>query len=260
MNKIERQCSACSVTFYIPENRVGKRSRCPKCGQEQILAAGGNQLAKTLSENQEITFQENEERKSIFSQEATITPSQIKHDHGIEVSFPERMKANKALACRICSYCTKEIELGDEVYNCQTCGKTLHEACFSLVGQCGSEGCGIAAQTFGPSFSDESQRPHDTKPCRYCGEDIKKSARKCRFCGEYQTDYDRQQFSPDQKDNYSDEKLTIAEILFGLLCSWIALIFAIVWLIQGRKKGWKLLAISLISTIIFIMMEIFAEV
>ena len=41
-----------------------------------------------------------------------------------------------------------------------------------------------------------------------------------------------------------------AEIVFGILCGGLACIFGIVWLIQGKKKGGKLIVLAIVSNII----------
>ena len=52
------------------------------------------------------------------------------------------------------------------------------------------------------------------------------------------------------KATFEDENLTTGEIVFSILCSGIACILGLVWLIQGKKKGGKMLAIAVITNLI----------
>jgi len=83
----------------------------------------------------------------------------------------------------------------------------------------------------------------DRKPCPMCGEMIAKDAVKCRYCGEI--------FDPvlkkTAKKSYAaeDENLSVGEWVLAILCSGIACIVGIVWMIQGKPKGKKLFFVSL---------------
>ncbi|HYG75184.1 MAG TPA: RING finger protein [Planctomycetota bacterium] len=175
--------------------------------------------------------------------------------------FPERMKANKALLGRTCPSCSVAIELGDDVCNCQSCGSTMHQACREKAGACGHPACPsqpklASAAAIGTVVSAPAG---DTKECVSCGEQIQKKARVCRFCGEYQDPVDRERQKKLQAGADDDENLTGAEIAFGILCGGIACIMAIVWMVQGKKKGGKLLLISLVSQAVFTLIRLAAE-
>jgi predicted RNA-binding Zn-ribbon protein involved in translation (DUF1610 family) len=83
----------------------------------------------------------------------------------------------------------------------------------------------------------------DRKPCPMCGEMISKDAVKCRYCGEI--------FDPvlkkAAKKSYAaeDENLGAGEWVLAVLCSSIACIVGIVWMIQGKPKGKKLFLAAL---------------
>ena len=47
-----------------------------------------------------------------------------------------------------------------------------------------------------------------------------------------------------------DEDLSGGDIAVGLLCSGIGCIAGIVWMIQGKPKGWKMVALSIISDVV----------
>jgi hypothetical protein len=90
----------------------------------------------------------------------------------------------------------------------------------------------------------------EDKECRFCGEPIRAKAKKCRHCGEYQ---DPSVASKLRKNNDSDEddQLGVWEWLLGIVCGGIACIVGIVWICQGKKKGWKLLLVAIISNVIW---------
>lgn len=179
------------------------------------------------------------------------------------VTLPERMKANKVLSGRVCPGCAKPIELGNDVRNCPTCNGTMHLSCYESAKQCLLSSCPtrneLTLQPVQPA--DGGGHPAavtgDAKPCPYCGEQIAHSARKCRFCGEYLNAADRARQDRQVAQSTADDNLTTAEILFGVLCSGIACIFGLVWLLQGKKKGGKLMAIAIVTNIIVrILLEI----
>jgi hypothetical protein len=79
-----------------------------------------------------------------------------------------------------------------------------------------------------------------------CGEMIVATAAKCRFCGEI--------FDPTLKrarrTRKEEEDLSTGDIVVALLCGWIGCIAGIVWMIQGKPKGWKMLLLSFVSGIV----------
>jgi ribosomal protein L40E len=170
--------------------------------------------------------------------------------------LPEFMKANRRIAQRACSRCGAQLELGDDVFNCRACGSSMHQACHTAVGGCANPSCpqtkvgGELSLVSAPPVESPPAAPMaaDETPCRFCGERIKVGARKCRFCNEFQSEADR---GKAQGRTPSDEKLNAWEILLGILCAGIGCIVGIVYIVQGKKKGWKLLLLSIIMWIIF---------
>lgn len=84
----------------------------------------------------------------------------------------------------------------------------------------------------------------DRRPCPACGEMIMRNAIKCRFCNEI--------FDPELKKRErkargydEDEDLSTGEWVVAILCSGIGCIIGLVWMIQGKPKGKKMLLVSL---------------
>lgn len=68
---------------------------------------------------------------------------------------------------KYCKICSKPIESGEQLIQCEKCNNFYHRNCYETNGGCVQ-----------PKCSD------DMKACRYCGKMIKKVDSKCRFCGE----------------------------------------------------------------------------
>jgi len=111
-----------------------------------------------------------------------------------------------------------------------------------------------------PTQSVESRRP-----CPACGEMIVAGAAVCRFCGEvFDSKLKKKSKSKRGSVGYdeSDDNPSVGEWLIAIFCGLIGVIVAIVYIVQGKKKGWKMLAvpagifiISFIFGLISAMME-----
>lgn len=83
----------------------------------------------------------------------------------------------------------------------------------------------------------------DRKPCPMCGEMIQKSAVKCRHCGEI---FDPLLKSQAKKASApGDEDLSVFEWIVCIVCSGIGCIVGIIYLVQGKPKGKKMLLVSI---------------
>lgn len=88
------------------------------------------------------------------------------------------------------------------------------------------------------------------RPCPACGEMILKDAAKCRFCGEV---FDGTLARTGRKQNKDDGDLsTVDWILAVTPClGTIGCIVSIVYLVQGKKKGGKMLGVTIASIVVW---------
>jgi hypothetical protein len=249
MEKLSSKCSSCGCTIrYLPTSE-GRTVKCPKCSES-------TKLVSSIANIEPVQNIEAEPIEEEISQDAS--PKEIKLP---PKDLPERMKASKALIGVACSICAIEIDLGDDIYNCQTChASAMHLECFENLGACGNGSCvkgsvkkelHLQANVI-PTSSNPAIDPGDMKECKYCGESIKSKSLKCRFCGEYVDP--KLRLKESQKKKFQDDEdniLTWGEIIFCILCGCFGLIAGIVYVFQGKKKGWKMIGISLVSSFIF---------
>jgi hypothetical protein len=238
-------CTACGQIVSI-ESR-----KCPNCNAVVIAPAPAVISPPSAADELSIPSLDSAEDASA----AAIVPE-----------FPERMRANKVLAGRVCPGCSNEIELGDDAWNCQTCNSTMHQACYENTKCCGNPQCRSRPKASTAQFDSLSLSPTASPgktadavghtACRFCGEMILEKAKKCKFCGEYQSEIDRKRIQKSLSKVAGDDDLTPTEIVFGVLCGGIACILSIVWMIQGKKKGWKLFLISAAAQAFFTMIRL----
>ncbi len=74
--------------------------------------------------------------------------------------------------------------------------------------------------------------------CRYCGEIFDPALRKSKKKGKR------------SRGGGDDEDLTGGEIAVAILCSGIGCIMGLVWMIQGKPKGGKMIGIAFLSSLV----------
>jgi predicted RNA-binding Zn-ribbon protein involved in translation (DUF1610 family) len=107
---------------------------------------------------------------------------------------------------------------------------------------------GVVAPQPVEQTSDDSRRP-----CPMCGEMIVTTAAKCRFCGEvFDSTLKKAKSKKKKKKKYDreDESLTGSEIALGIICSGIGCIAGLIWMIQGKPKGLKMVGVSIVADIV----------
>jgi len=89
------------------------------------------------------------------------------------------------------------------------------------------------------------------KPCPMCGEMIQRDAVKCRYCGEVFDPVLRAKQKRKSSSGGDDEDLSALEWVVAILCSGIGCIVGIVYMVQGKPKGKKMLLVSICMQIVW---------
>ena len=101
-----------------------------------------------------------------------------------------------------------------------------------------------AART--PSGAGDGRRP-----CPMCGEMIPVGAGVCRFCGEvFDASLKKRRKKKRRGGGAEDEDLTGVDIMLAILCTNIACIMGIIWMIQGKPKGGKMIGLCVLINVI----------
>lgn len=170
-------------------------------------------------------------------------------------ALPTLMRANKKVAGKTCPGCDNAIALGVEVHNCEECQASHHAACWDSRGGCAGA-CAASAKRR-PRKAEAIGTPvsggdgGDDIPCKFCGEAIKRQAKKCRHCGEFQSELDRRRNAARSSASSDDDDMTTGDWIVAILCAGIGCIAGIVWSIQGKKKGPKMIGVSLLAMVIW---------
>lgn len=258
-------CTKCLNNLQFPDSMLGDQIQCPECGNTIGLLSPPAILAPSEPVYEDI--QVDEEQPLIAEPEPTIpeSPNMPEEESAVDQTLPERMKANKRTIGKACAICNVAVELGDDLYNCQECLSTMHARCYEESHACGNPDCSnytFAVVPKAPAPKSKLQlkkntapeaglaSTNPTMPCKFCGEEIAAIAKKCRFCGEFQNDIDRKLQKQKGSTGGLDEELSWGEIVLAIFCSGIACILAIVYICQGKKKGTKLLIISIVVQVI----------
>ncbi|HBO45926.1 MAG TPA: hypothetical protein DD670_18795 [Planctomycetaceae bacterium] len=102
----------------------------------------------------------------------------------------------------------------------------------------------------GPKIDRPASEPN-RYPCPACGEMIVRGAAKCRYCGEVFDPVLKQKQKKKKKRSSSgdaDDELGALDWVLAILCGNIACILGIVWMIQGKPKGIKMIGAALAAT------------
>jgi predicted RNA-binding Zn-ribbon protein involved in translation (DUF1610 family) len=167
---------------------------------------------------------------------------------GKSLKAPETM-AGKRAKCPGCGNVLTVPEIEDEILDAEVIEpESLPPISAGLGGLLDDE----LAYRVADSQPTPAQATESRKPCPACGEMIVATAAVCRFCGEVFDEKLKKKVKKSRSSGGDDDStLTTGEIVLGILCSGIGCIMGIIWVIQGKSKGWKLLGISLAASTIF---------
>jgi hypothetical protein len=113
----------------------------------------------------------------------------------------------------------------------------------------------------GPKVDSPSASEPPRRPCPMCGEMIAVGAAKCRYCGAIFDAGLRAIEKSKRRRSSSDEDsdLSPGDWAVAFLCSGIGCIAGVVWMIQGKPKGIKMLgasiAFDLIKTVVVMIIK-----
>jgi predicted RNA-binding Zn-ribbon protein involved in translation (DUF1610 family) len=107
-----------------------------------------------------------------------------------------------------------------------------------------------------PSAAVTGPGGEERKPCPECGEMIVAGAAKCRFCNAI---FDPRLKAQTKKHSSTDEDLTTGDWVFCILCAGIACIFGIVYAIQGKPKGMKMVGVSIVAAVVWNILNIMLQ-
>ncbi len=162
-----------------------------------------------------------------------------------------------------CQSCGKVLKAKDSAAGkkarCPECGDTIHipEAVYDAEEDWGDD---YGDDQYGFSDDEISDAPADydanRKPCPMCGEMIVTDAAKCRYCGEVFDSRLKKQRKSRASASSDDSDLSTAEWVVAILCSGIGCICGIVWMIQGKPKGAKMLGVSILAAIFWNVLKV----
>jgi predicted RNA-binding Zn-ribbon protein involved in translation (DUF1610 family) len=144
-----------------------------------------------------------------------------------------------------CPACGAMMTAADVIYDAQEIGAE------EIPQTSGPAGELHAAAPQGPSAEQAAdQDGGQRRPCPLCGEMIIATAAKCRFCGAI---LDETLKLEEEKKIAADANanLTTGDWIFCVLCAGIACIFGIVYAIQGKPKGMKMIGVSIVAAIVW---------
>ncbi|MCO6044121.1 zinc ribbon domain-containing protein [Aeoliella sp. ICT_H6.2] len=103
-----------------------------------------------------------------------------------------------------------------------------------------------------PAATSSAGGGEDRKPCPMCGEMIARDAIKCRYCGEvFDPALKKKMKKRGKSYDADDEDLSTGDWVIAILCSGIGCIVGIVYMIQGKPKGGKMIGISVLAGILW---------
>jgi predicted RNA-binding Zn-ribbon protein involved in translation (DUF1610 family) len=156
----------------------------------------------------------------------------------------------------VCTTCGKNLRVADEAagqwVNCPSCQAPLEVpraagAAFDIVN---AESADLAGEPPLAAPAQQADLAADRRPCPMCGEMIAATAAKCRFCGEvFDSSLRTLEKRKRRLEDDVDANLTPLDWVLAILCSGIGCIVGLVYVGQGKSKGWKMVGISMLLAV-----------
>ena len=152
-----------------------------------------------------------------------------------------------------CPQCGKVLQARESAAGkrstCPDCGNivTIPELDEGLLGHAEKIADDLVAR------ADNDASDGDRKPCPLCGEMIAKSAVKCRFCNEFLDPAMRasqRSQAGDGSTNPADHDLATIDWILAVFCPCVACIVGVVYLLQGKPSGGKLIGVTFLIHIV----------
>ena len=83
---------------------------------------------------------------------------------------------------------------------------------------------------------EENQKPPETIACPFCGEEILNVAKKCKHCGAWLNNNEQGINPSHDNKNYSNEKISIIGIIFGILTIILIIIGICYFIFENKNK------------------------
>jgi predicted RNA-binding Zn-ribbon protein involved in translation (DUF1610 family) len=138
-----------------------------------------------------------------------------------------------------CPVCGDQIRIAEEALDAEP---------VPLPSDAPSESAAAEASLDGLSAKDYGGTLPKRKPCPVCGESIVATAAKCRFCGEL-FDSRLKTRAKSEVRNSQDENLSAVDCVACVLVSGVTCVLGVVYMIQGKRRGTQMFAISVVAMV-----------
>ncbi len=271
-SQFEVLCPSCEKTLQAPVSMAGKEAKCPKCGQLM-------QLPEAEPDEEEVAED--------FGLELLDDPVSGSTDEGsagadsaagdqFKVACPScgnRLQAPKSAAGKKaqCPRCSQIIQLPEaghvdvdlvDAASQESKGAPSNGFSEGLFADAFEDEYPVSEERTGDPFATPTpQTPSKTssepprRPCPSCGEMVPYGASKCRFCGEILDLLIKRTMQRERRAQHSfsgdGDDLTAGDWAMAMCCGSIACIIALVWLVQGKPKGPKMIIAIIVCTVIW---------
>ncbi len=242
------KCPGCAKILDVPDSVAGKRVKCPACAHLWQVPAPTAENQAAMAPAKPVAL-------------GTKCPG-----CGKAIQVPDSM-AGKRVKCPACAHVW---QVPRQVVDAEAVPGTPGGAAAKkgewFDDMMSDEYPIAASQNFsggtpGTPFSSASAEPA-RRPCPRCGEMIAIGAAKCRFCDAIFDSKLRKSSKKKRSSSSSssdDDDPSALEWVICILCSAIGCIVGIIYLIQGKPKGLKMIGVSILFIIIWNVLNVIIQ-